>query len=336
MTDPDDRQLRALMARLHEMTPLPPTFDELALVRSRRLGPTRSRRQRRATWAIAAVAVAAVGVGVFVASRGDDRSMVTSQTTSPPDAVSSHTTVTGLTSLDVAGLWVFPRRSVPTSDGNRVGTGVPLPSPLPAYRYEPDGTVHGFDGCNQTSQGWELVNGQLQAPPAPKNTKVSTAALCLDSTGNAPITVPAVPNTLSVLGGVPTLSHSNPDGSTAHGIRVDDLPSPSTLAGTSWVLAVDGDDLTISFRDDGTVELTTDVASCSTGRYDYIDRLVELELSEPDPGCGDHQLGVLTSGPLLVTSPSDLYTAGSLLLASERGAVRLFPSGTTSTHAEGG
>ena len=26
MTDPVDRHVRALMARLHEMTPLPPTF----------------------------------------------------------------------------------------------------------------------------------------------------------------------------------------------------------------------------------------------------------------------------------------------------------------------
>jgi hypothetical protein len=334
MTDPDDRQLRALMARLHDMTPLPPTFDELALVRGRRLGPRRSRRQRRATWAVAAVAVAAIGAGVFVASRGDDRSMVTSQTTSPPDSNSSLTTVAGLTSGDVPGLWVFPRRSVP--DGNRVGTGVPLPSPLPAYRYEPDGTVHGFDGCNQTSGGWELVNGQLQVPPAPNNTGGSSAALCLDSSGNAPVTVPAVPHALSVLGGVPTLSHSNPDGSTAHGIRVDDLASPATLAGTSWVLALDGDDVTISFRADGTVELATDVGICSTGQYDYADRLVELNLSAPHPGCGDRQLGVLTSGPLLVTSQSDLYTAGSLLLASERGAVRLFPSGTTSTHTEAG
>jgi hypothetical protein len=180
------------------------------------------------------------------------------------------------------------------------------------------------------------VDGQLQVPPAPNNTGVSTAALCLDTTGNAAITVPAVPNALSLYGGVPTLSHSYSDGGAAHGVRVEDLPSPVTLAGTRWMLAVDGNDVTISFRDDGTVELATDVGICATGRYDYADRLVELDLSAPHPGCGDRQLGVLTSGPLHVTSYSDGYAADTLLLASERGAVRLFPFGTTTAQAEGG
>jgi hypothetical protein len=104
MTDSNDRQLRVLMARLHDMTPLPPTFDELALVRGRRPGTTGRRRQRRATWAVAAVGVAAAGAGLLVASRGDDRSSVTSRTTSPVDSGPALTTVTGLTSGDVRGL----------------------------------------------------------------------------------------------------------------------------------------------------------------------------------------------------------------------------------------
>jgi len=333
MTDAVDRQLRALMARLHEMTPLPPSFEELPLAPDRPGSSDRTGARRRAAWAVAvaALAVVVVGAGVFVATREESGSTVTSQMTPPPTAASATT----VSSSDVAGLWVFATRAVQV-DTNRVGTGWPLPSPLPAYRFEPNGTVHGFDGCNQTAEGWQLVGGHVQTPPAPNNTGSGTAVLCVDSAGDPPMTVSAVPSAVSVRDGVRTLLHASADGSTAKGVRVDDLRSPATLAGTRWMLAVDGDDITISFSEDDTVEVTNDVAICSTGRYHYADRIVELTLSAPQLGCGDRQLGVLTSGPLLVASYSDGYAADTLLLASEHGAVRMFPSSTVTTQAGGG
>ena len=330
MTDPVDRHVRALMARLHEMTPLPPTFDELTLTPRRRSSSMGGGGRRRAVWAVATAAlfVVVVGVAVFVATRGGGRSTFTGQLTTSPSAAS-------VSSSDVVGLWVFERRAVQV-DEHHVGTGWPLHSPLPAHRYEPDGTVHGFDGCIQTTETWELVDGTVQTPLAPNNTGGATADQCLDKTGNAVMAISAVPNAVSVFRGVPTLVHSNADGSTAIAVRVDGLPSPATLAGTSWTMAIDGDDLTISFRNDDTVDLATDAAACSSGRYDYADRLIEVVLSGTESGCGDQQLTVLTSGPLLVTTGSDAYGAGTLLLASDRGAVRLVPPGTVATGAEPG
>jgi hypothetical protein len=342
MTDAVDRQLRALMARLHEMTPLPPTFDDFTVAPEPPVS-VRDGGRRRLAWAVSAATVVVVigGAGVFVATRDDDGSRVTGQAT-PLSAASG----TSLNPGDVVGLWVFASRAVQV-DANRVGTGWPMPSPLPAYRYEPDGTVRGFDGCNETTRGWELANGRLQAPPAPNNTGAATAALCVDSAGNPPLTVSAVPNAVSVRGGIVTLQHLNADGSTARGVRVDDLPSPAALADTSWFLAVDGDDVTISFGSNGTVELKTDVTICATGRYRFTDRVVEIELSAPQPGCADRQLSVLTSGPLAAVwySPGPLLPGprrrdregdDTLLLASERGAVRLFPSAGAAKAAEAG
>lgn len=333
MTDPVDRHLRALMARLNDMTPLPPSFDELTLVDGAVTAGVGGRR-RGAAWAVTGAAVLVASAGLLVVTQ-PERSPTLPLETPPPAPATASATGSAVTSGNVAGLWVFATRAVPV-DEYRVGTGWPLPSPLAAYRYESDGTARGFDGCNQTTQAWELVDGQLQTPAAPHATGGSTAALCVDSSGNTPLTIPAVPHAMSVLGGVPTLLHSNADGSTARAVRVEDLPAPEALGGTTGVLAIDGVDLTISFLDDGTVELTTGVASCSAGRYRYADRHLQLNLSTPQPACANRQLGVLMSGPLQVASYSDGYAADTLLLASERGAVRLFPPGTSTTEAEGG
>lgn len=322
MTDQLDRELRSLMTRIDEMTPLPPAFDDLPTIAGRPHPPSRERRIVLAASAVVAVAIA--GIAMFVATRPDRPGTVTTAT--PPSGSVATTRAAPQPVVapdDIVGLWVFTRRAVPV-DENRVGTGAPMPSPLPAYRYEPDGTVRGFDGCNRNVSAWQLENGTLEPAETPPATAAATAIGCPDT--DVPVTVAPVPQSVSFLARELTLVHEESDGSWAWAVRVDDLPAPDSLTRTSWTLGSADDDVSVSFRGDGTVGIAADATPCAAGTYSYGAGLLEMTLVV-EPNCRDDELDLLASGPLVAASYTDSIAADTVLLASDRGAVRLFPAG---------
>jgi hypothetical protein len=232
---------------------------------------------------------------------------------------------------DVLGTWVVTRREQPVDDtGSRAF--VPMASPLPTYRFD-DGTVSGFDGCNFVVSPWSFTDGSFTTTELTNATAAATTIGCDGSDGNPLPTVGPSPERLELIDGSITMVFEDEDGIAAHAQRLSDLPTPQRLAGSSWILAVDGPDITVHFGRNGTVEFREDATACAAGRYMLDAGVLDLDLDAPLHECTDARLDELTESPLEVVSFSDDYLADTILLVPETGgAVRLFPeSASTST-----
>jgi uncharacterized membrane protein len=231
---------------------------------------------------------------------------------------------------DVVGTWVVTRRERSLDD---TGTKafVPMASPLPAYRFHDDGTVSGFDGCNSLVAPWTFIDGAFTTTEVTNATAAASAIDCEDSDGNPLPTVGPPPERLELIDGTITMVFTDEDGITAHAQRLSDLPTPRRLAGSTWILAVEGPDITVHFGRDGTVEFRVDTTTCAAGSYTYDADVLVLDLDASPDQCPEARLNELTGHPLEVASFSDDYLADTILLVPPTGgAVRLFPESATS------
>jgi heat shock protein HslJ len=294
--------------------------------------PSALDRDDRSGWRrFSLVAAAVLLVGGLVAALvwvNADRSSPSSST-SPPVTQDS-------TGMEFLGTWVVTRRQQNVDDaGSQMF--VPLASPLPTYRFEPDGTVSGFDGCNSSVAPWSFNEGEFTTSELTNATAAVSTISCEDSDGNPLPTIGPSPERLELIDGAITMVFDGEDGMTAHAQRLSDLPTPRGLAGSSWILAVDGPDIAVNFGRDGTVEFRDDTVTCAAGSYTYDPGVLVLDLDATPHGCPDARLDELTPSPLEVASFSDNYMADTILLVpATGGAVRLFPESASTEDTAGG
>ncbi len=248
----------------------------------------------------------------------------------PPSLPSQVTVRRNFGTADVVGTWMVTRQERSVDDAASK-MFVPLASPLPTYRFDNDGTVSGFDGCNFGVAPWSFTDGRFTTTELTNATAAASTILCEDSDGNPLPTVGPSPERLELIDGTVTMVFSDDDGITAHAQRLSDLPTPQGLAGSSWILAVDGPDVTVHFGRDRAVEFRDETTACAAGQYTYNAGVLVLDASLYQ--CTEARLDELTASPLAVASYSDDYMADTILLVPETGgAIRLFPeSASTST-----
>ncbi len=278
-------------------TPPPPNLED------------QSGRRRFGLAAAAAVLVAGL-VGALL--------LVNADRSTPPATVPS-----SFSTADVDGTWIVTRQERQVDDAGSKGF-VPLASPLPTYTFDNDGTLSAFDGCNSIVASWSFTDGEFAV------TDVTTAAAptsCEDSDGTAAPIVEPPPTRLESIHGTTNMVFIDQDRITAHAQRLSDLPTPQRLAGSSWILAVDGPDVSVQFGRDGTIEFREDTMTCATGLYTYDAGVLVLHLDPAIDECSDAPLDELSASPLIVAYFSDAYVADTILLVPETGgAVRLFPA----------
>lgn len=115
MIDQLDDDLRGLMARLDEMTPMPPAFEDLARVAGRRRA---DRRDHRALVAVGAIAIIALAVGGLALLRVTREGGAPASSTPPPTTPSTTTTPTALELDDLQA--VLPPIALPDAPGGDV------------------------------------------------------------------------------------------------------------------------------------------------------------------------------------------------------------------------
>ncbi len=294
----------------------------------------------RSEWrrlSVAAAAVVLVGglVGALVwvnADRSGPSSDTAPPATQTPPSLPSQVTVpSDFGTADIVGTWIVTRRAHGVDDAG-AQTFVPMTSPLPTYRFDNDGTVSAFDGCNSLVAPWSFTDGRFTTPEVTSVTVAASAMLCAYSDGNLRPTVGPSPQRLESIDGTITMVFDDQDGTTAHAQPLSDLPTPQVLAGSSWILAVDGPDIGVRFDRDGMVEFREGTTTCAAGSYTYGAGVLVLDLNASPDQCPQAPLDDLTARPLEVASFSDDYMADTILLVpATGGAVRLFPESVSTT-----
>jgi hypothetical protein len=285
----------------------------------------------RSGWRRFSVAAAVVLVGGLVGAlawANADPSVPSSDTPPPANQTppSQVTVPNDFGPADVVGTWVVTRRADGADDPG-AQTFVPMASPLPTYRFDDDGTVSAFDGCNSLKAPWSFTDGMFTKPEVTSITVATSAMLCAYSDGNVNPTVGPSPERLESIDGTITMVFDDEVGTTAHAQRLSDLPTPQSLAGSSWILAINGPDIGVHFARDGTVEFRDGTTTCAVGSYTYDAAVLVLDLDASPDQCPQARLDELTGNPLEVASFSDDYMADTILLVpATGGAVRLFPA----------
>jgi hypothetical protein len=262
--------------------------------------------------------------GNVIAATG--RTYAPSDPQTPPTLPVQPAVPNSFDTVDVVGTWIVTRheRSV---DDTGAKAFVPLASPLPTYRFDDDGTLSGFDGCNSMVARWSFTDGRFTTPEVTNATAAASTIRCEDSTGIPLPTVGPSPERLERIDGTITMVFTDQDGNNAHAQRLSDLPTPQQLAGSSWILAVEGPDVTVQLRHDGTVDFREDTTTCAAGSYTYDAGVLELDLEAAVDQCPDARLDELTANRLNVAVFSDDYMADTILLVpATGGAIRLFPA----------
>lgn len=276
------------------------------------------RSRRRVFAVLAAAAVVAIGVTGIAAFRSrapqDEPAGATSVSSAAPKA---------FTARDVVGTWVVTETN-----------GVPRPSPLPTYHFKlgtgPNGrgVVIGFDGCNLVEADWAIENERLVLG----DTSGGSTAGCPPLASGLPLAVPIDGARMGTSGRSIALVLDS-RGTTSVARRIDDLARPTDIAGSTWILAVDGPDLQLTFAD----ELTAgdDAGICSRTGYHYeAGQLVINPTSSVEAGCRTSLLWSLLDGRFTVARFSDGYSDSILLVPpTSAGTVRLFPGGVESAEA---
>jgi hypothetical protein len=237
---------------------------------------------------------------------------------------------TSFSRADVVGTWIVTQREHSVDDTGSKAF-VPMASPLPTYRFDNDGTLSGFDGCNSLVAPWTFTDGQFTSSEVTNATAAASTILCEDSNGNILPTVGPRPQRLESIDGTTTMVFTDDD-ITAHAQRLSDLPTPRSLGGSHWILAVDGPDVTIRFTADGTVEFADDTTRCATGTYTYNTGVLILDVEAAPDQCPHARLDQLVGHPLDVATFSDHYATDTILLVPPSGGTtRLFPEAGADT-----
>lgn len=249
---------------------------------------------------------------------------------SPADSTvgggSSRTVIPSFGRTDVVGTWIVTRREHGVDEAD-TRVFVPMASPLPTYRFDADGSLSGFDGCNSHVAPWSFTSGRFTTTESTNATAAATAILCEDSNGHQLPTVGPSPERLEQMDGTIIMVFAGEDGITAHAQRLSDLSTPPALAGSTWILAIDGPDVTVEFGRDDRVEFRDDTSTCAAGSYTYDVGVLVLDLETTPDQCPGAGLDARTQRRLEVASYTDRYVADTILLVpATGGAVRLFPA----------
>lgn len=271
----------------------------------------REGRTRRRWPLLAAGAALALLVTGLVAVATSDRP------TDPVPADTAPESADELTPDDVIGVWVVTERD-----------NVPLPSPLPTYRFTPDGQVSGLDGCNLISTTWSIDDGRLRMGDTGK----STTGLCRFSDGREVPTVPPGGAHIDTDADVTTMLFED-GGLTASARRVGDLEPPLTVFKTTWTLGVDGPDLTLRFADRLNAGVNG-LDDCGHTTYRYRDGELQLgRFEDADASCDVSPLRDLEGTRSDVVEYTDAYSPSILVVAPTGGAIRLFPGSVETVEA---
>jgi heat shock protein HslJ len=265
------------------------------------------RTRRRWPLLVAGAALALLVTGLVAVAMSDRATDPVPSDTAPESGAE-------LTPEDVVGVWVITERS-----------NVPLPSPLPTYRFTADGQASGFDGCNVVSTTWSIEDGRLRMGDTGEAT-----GFCRFSDGRE---VPTVPPGGAHFDSDTTTMLLEDDGSTAVARRVGDLEHPRTVFKTNWILGVDGPDLAFRF-DDQLLVRVDGLADCGRTTYMYRDGVLRLGRFEgADASCDASQLRDLEEMRSAVFEYTDAYSSSILVVGPTGGAIRLFPGSVESIEA---
>lgn len=277
-------------------------------------GPDPSATGRSRRWTVVAAAVvAAVGVAGFLIARIG----------ASPGAPSSPSPVPSVvTATDVVGTWVVTRSG-----------GVPRPSPLPTYHFKIGtgpagrGVVTGFDGCREVAGTWSIDGGRLAVG-------IDGEPSCPDAGAAAP-PVSLAGAVVTQLDGEPIIRFADANGTIAR--RVDALPAPAALTGASWLLPIDGPDLTLTFAADE-LTMTEDAIVCTRIGYRYNGAVLRLDAVHRDAStsCQSAVPASLQNTALSVVQYADADGTSLLLVTPTAGTVRLYPPPASEVQEESG